>query len=87
MQVTVTDTQLEVLDLIARGEHLGHYVPRYRPGARRGRGAFPTTIASRAAAQLRDKGLVEPSSREPYWKLTSLGEEIRDEAVRAKLLP
>lgn len=70
----LTDTQFDVLILIAGGRHLGNYVPRYKPGARRGVGAFPMTIASRAAVQLRDKGLVARSEREPYWKLTSKGE-------------
>jgi hypothetical protein len=67
----LTDTQLDVLRLIAEGRALGDYVPRYRPGARRGRGAFPTTIAARAAAQLAKLGLVAPSA--PGYVLTQAG--------------
>jgi len=48
-----------VLRLIAEGRPLGDYVPRYRPSARRGRGAFPVTIAERAERDLRRAGLVE----------------------------
>jgi hypothetical protein len=55
----VTDTRRDVLQLIAEGRPLGDYVPRYRPGARRGRGAFPVTIAERAERDLRRAGLVE----------------------------
>ncbi len=36
----LTGTCRDVLRLIAEGRPLGDYVPRYRPGARRGRGAF-----------------------------------------------
>jgi hypothetical protein len=62
----LTDTQLDVLRLIAEGRALGDYVPRYRPGARRGRGAFPVTIAARAASQLAQMGLVEQGPRGQY---------------------
>lgn len=55
----LTDTRLDVLQLIAEGRPLGDYVPRYHPGARRGRGAFPVTIAERAERELRRAGLVE----------------------------
>ena len=67
----LTDTQRDVLQLISEGRPLGDYVPSYRPGARRGRGAFPTTIATRAAVQLAQMGLVtqgpmaSTSSRRP----------------------
>lgn len=54
----LTATQTDVLELIRAGKHLGDYVPRYKPGARRGVGAFPVTIAARAAVQLVRKGLV-----------------------------
>jgi hypothetical protein len=70
----LTDTQLDVLRLIAEGREIGDYVPRYRPGAQRGRGAFPTTIAARAAAQLARMGLVEREARGGYV-LTSAGAE------------
>jgi hypothetical protein len=70
----LTDTQLAVLRLIAAGRNLGEYVPAYRPGARRGRGAFPVTIAARAAEQLRRKGLaVHNGSR---WSITPEGQAI-----------
>ena len=62
----LTDTQLDVLRLIAEGRALGDYVPRYRPGAQRGRGAFPVTIAARAAAKLEQMGLVERRPRGEY---------------------
>lgn len=55
----LTDTRLDVLRLIAEGRPLGDYVPRYKSGARRGRGAFPVTIAERAERDLRRAGLVE----------------------------
>lgn len=54
----LTDVRADVLHLIAHGKHLGEYVPRYRPGARRGAGAFPVTIAIRAAEWLVKHGLV-----------------------------
>jgi hypothetical protein len=69
----LTDTQLDVLRLIAEGRHLGDYVPRYRPGARRGRGAFPMTIASRAAAQLARMGLVGRAPSDSGYVLTQAG--------------
>lgn len=55
----LTDTRRDVLRLIAEGRPLGDYVPRYRTGARRGRGAFPVTIAERAERDLHRAGLVE----------------------------
>lgn len=55
----LTDTRRDVLRFIAEGRPLGDYVPRYHPGARRGRGAFPVTIAERAERELRRAGLVE----------------------------
>jgi hypothetical protein len=69
-----TDTQLDVLLLIEKQRHLGDYVPRYK--GRRGRGAFPVTIAARAARQLQDKGLVQPDSSAPSgYVLTPEGAE------------
>lgn len=53
----ITQTQLEVLQLIAEGRHLADYLPKYKPGRRRGPVAFPLTIATRAGTQLRNKGL------------------------------
>jgi len=70
----LTDTQLAVLRLIAAGRDLGEYVPAYRPRARRGRGAFPVTIAARAAEQLRRKGLVARSGSR--WSPTPEGQAI-----------
>jgi len=62
--VKLTPTQLDVLLLIAAQKHLGEYVPRYKK--RRGLGAFPVTIAARAARQLdEDKGLVRRDLRQP----------------------
>lgn len=58
-QSKLTETQLDVFKLITDGRELSDYVPRYRPGAHRGIGAFPMTIASRAAEQLVQKGLIE----------------------------
>lgn len=55
----LTDTRRDVLRLIAEGRPLGDYVPRYRLGARRGRGVFPVTIAERAERELLRAGLVE----------------------------
>jgi hypothetical protein len=69
----LTPTQLEVLRLIAENRALGDYVPRYRPGARRGRGAFPVTIAERAAVQLVRKGLVELGPSANGYVLTRAG--------------
>jgi hypothetical protein len=54
----LTDTRADVLRLIAQGKHLGEYVPRYQPGKRRGKGAFPVTLAERAAKWLLQHGLV-----------------------------
>lgn len=54
----LTDTQTDVLRLIADGRHLGDYVPRYQSGKHRGRGAFPVTIAIRTAEWLAKHGLV-----------------------------
>ena len=68
----LTDTQRNVLQLISEGRPLGDYVPSYRPGARRGRGAFPTTIATRAAVQLAQMGLVTRGSNGEY-ELTQAG--------------
>ena len=72
----LTDTQFDVLRLIAEGRNLGDYVPRYRPGARRGTGAFPVTIASRAAAQLAQMGLVARGPSESGYVLTQAGAEL-----------
>lgn len=85
----LTDTQLDVLRLIAEGQTLGDYVPRYRPGARRGRGAFPVTIATRAAVQLVKKGLVEIDYRSVNgYALTQAGADVlaRHTSVRALAL-
>jgi len=60
----LTDTQIDVLRLIAQGRHLGDYVPRYQPGKHRGRGAFPATIAERATRLLLKRGLVQRASDE-----------------------
>jgi len=74
----MTATELDVLALIADGKSLGEYMPRYRPGARRGRGAFPVTIASRAAARLAKKRLVRWSDEVSRLVLTDEGEiELR----------
>lgn len=70
----LTDTRLDVLRLIAEGRPLGDYVPRYRPGARRGRGTFPVTIAERAERDLRRAGLVDRApSGEPV--ITAAGRQ------------
>ena len=75
MTKRLTDTQLDVLRLIADGRALGDYVPRYRPGAHRGRGAFPVTIAARAASQLAQMGLVERGPRGEYV-LSRAGQDV-----------
>ncbi len=72
----LTATQLAVLKLISEGRHLGEYVPEYRPGARRGIGAFPVTIAARAAEQLRKKGLVERDETGDRLRPTRAGWEL-----------
>lgn len=48
----LADTRRDVLWLIAEGHPIGDYVPRYHPRARRGRGAFPVTIAECAERDL-----------------------------------
>ncbi len=72
----LTATQLAVLKLIAAGRELGDYVPEYRSGAQRGRGAFPVTIAARAAVQLRAKGLVVHTGSR--WELTPEGRALEE---------
>lgn len=83
MPARITDTQLDILRLIAEGRTLGDYVPRYKPGARRGRGAFPVTIATRAAVQLVRKGLVrlDPGSVSSY-ALTQAGADVLAQCAR-----
>jgi len=78
----LTPTQRDVLRLIAEGHELGDYVPRYRPGAQRGRGAFPATIAARAAAQLERMGLVEREPATGRYALTGAGTAELGGAVR-----
>ena len=71
----LTPTQLAVLKLIEQQRHLGEYVPAYE--GKRGRGAFPNTIALRAAHQLdEDKGYVRQDPDSPSgYVLTPDGEE------------
>ncbi len=75
--IRLTDTQIDVLRIVAAGRPIGDYVPRYRPGSKRGRGAFPVTIATRAASQLAQMGLIRRAGGE--YELTRAG---MDELVR-----
>ena len=77
----VTETQLDVLRLISQGKHLGDYVPRYKPGRHRGFGAFPMTIAARAAQKLYEMGLVMYD--DDRWRTTPAGDARLQESERS----
>lgn len=68
----LSPTELAVLRLVRDGRELGDYVPEYNPKKHRGFGAYPVTIASRAAVKLAKKGLIERDDM--GWRLTSTGQ-------------
>lgn len=69
--MNLTETRLDVLKLIHEGKHLGDYVPRYNPNKHKGFGAFPVTIAARAARDLCKGGLVR--AQDGKFILTPIG--------------
>jgi len=71
--IRLTETRRAVLELISDGRPLSAYVPSYRPGAHRGFGAFPLTIANRAARDLVKAGLVRHTNGEPSHEITEAG--------------